>query len=245
MKVELDLEALFSLSYGLYIVASRMMLEDGTARFNGQISNTLFQVTAEPPRVAVSINKQALTHEYIQRSGVFAAAVLEDTVPLEFVGRFGFKSGREVDKFAGVSYELGVTGCPVVTEYTVAAVEGKVVRTLDVETHTLFVAEVVSARFLRRGGQPLTYAVYRKIKHGRASRYAPTYRLADAAPGMKQEGGRGAMQRYVCSVCGYVYDPEVGDAEAGVAAGTAFEDLPEDWVCPVCGAAKELFSPEE
>jgi rubredoxin len=106
-----------------------------------------------------------------------------------------------------------------------------------VGTHTLFVGEVEEGEILEKG-VPLTYSNYQKIKKGVTPPKAPTFIET------KAEEVRG-MKRYVCSVCGYVYDPEEGDPEHGIAPGTAFEDLPADWVCPVCGASKDQFEPED
>ena len=98
----LDTRVFRDLSYGLYIVTSR-----DADRFNGQIVNTVIQVTSEPPRVAVIINKKNLTHEFIMKSRVFAAMVLDETVKMIFLGPFGFRSGRDVNKFEKVAFKLG------------------------------------------------------------------------------------------------------------------------------------------
>ena len=101
--------ALYKLGYGMYIVCSRK-----GERFNGQVANTVFQITSEPPTVAVSINKGNLTHEFIKDSRVFTASVLCQATPLSFIGNFGFKSGRDVDKLKGIKYKIGVTKAPIV-----------------------------------------------------------------------------------------------------------------------------------
>jgi len=240
---ELDTRSLWSCSYGIYVVTSCF---EGKA--NGQIANTVIQVTSEPPRVAVAINKDNVTHEFIARSGVFAVSVLEESTPMPFLGRFGFKSGRDFDKLEGVLSTEGVTGCPCVTENAVSIFEARVFEHVDAGTHTVFVADVVSGKVLS-DGKPLTYAAYHANK-GKAPKNAPTYRApeqqkASSAEKTKSKKGESSMKKYVCSVCGYVYDPEEGDPESGVAPGTAFEGLPDDWVCPVCGAGKDEFSPEE
>ena len=238
MEDELDPRALWSCSYGLYIVTSR---HEGKA--NGQIANTVIQVTAEPPRIAVAINKDNYTHGLISDSGVFAVAVLSNTTPMPFIGRFGFRTGSEVDKLSGVEQEEGVTGCPVVTENAVSVFEGKVKDKVDAGTHTVFIADVVSGRVVS-DARPLTYSEYHAMK-GRAPKNAPTYRGPEVEEKKQKAKGEERMQRYVCAVCGYVYDPEEGDPDNGVPAGTPFEELPDDWVCPVCGAGKDEFSPEE
>lgn len=90
----------------------------------------------------------------------------------------------------------------------------------------------------------MTYAYYRKVLRGKTPPSAPTYGVLATTVQPKNEGGSN-VKKYVCDVCGYVYDPEKGDPESGVEPGIAFEDLPDDWVCPLCGAAKDQFSPQE
>ncbi len=231
----IDLQALFTLSYGVYVLSSRK-----GDRVNGQISNTVMQVAGTPPQVAVAVNKAALTHDFMESSGVFAVTVLGESAPMKLIGLFGFKSGRVVDKFADVGYSPGTTGCPIVSDHALAYVEAKVTCTLDCGTHTLFVGEIVGAK-RTAAGRPMTYAYYREVLRGKTPPTAPTYGASlSAGPSDKREGSS-RMKRYVCEVCGYVYDPEKGDPESGVEPGIAFEDLPDDWVCPVCGAAKGQF----
>ncbi|MDT8273120.1 MAG: flavin reductase family protein, partial [Desulfomonilia bacterium] len=91
MNSSLDQMALWNITYGLYVVTS---ISDGKG--NGQIVNTVFQVSATPPTIAVSINKNNLTHEYIEKSNRMAVSMLEEDTPMPFIGLFGFKSGREV-----------------------------------------------------------------------------------------------------------------------------------------------------
>jgi len=104
---------------------------------------------------------------------------------------------------------------------------------MEVGTHTLFAGELVDAGVLQ-GGEPMTYAYYHTIKRGTTPRNAPTF-VAEK----KEE--KPAMAKYECSVCGYVYDPEAGDPDGKIPPGTPFENLPDSWVCPVCGAAKSEF----
>ena len=230
----IDSKAFRSLSYGLYIVTSR----DGD-RLNGQIANAVFQVTSKPPQLAVCLNKENLTHEFVAKSGVFAVSVLDESAPMPFIGLFGFKSGREVDKLSQVTYRLGETGAPLVTDHAVAVMEAKVVKSMDVGTHTLFVGEVVGGEVVG-GGHPMTYAYYHQVKGGKSPRKAPTYQEESSEPQASVSKGK----KYICNVCGYIYDPAKGDPENGVPPGTPFEALPEDWVCPVCGAGKENFAPQ-
>lgn len=157
------------LSYGLYIVTSHL---DG--RLNGQIVNTVLQVTSEPPRVAVIINKNNLTHEFISKSKVFGASVLNSSTPMTFIGLFGFKSGRNEDKLSKAQHVLGSTGAPLVTDHCLSVLEARVIDEVDVGTHTLFVGDVVAAEVLR-DGEPLTYAYYHTHLKGKSPKNAPTY----------------------------------------------------------------------
>jgi len=224
----MNLKALHQLGYGLYIVGSKK-----GGKLNCQIANTVFQVCSEPPVIAVAINKGNLTHEFITESKVFTASILSHDTPLNFVGHFGFKSGREIDKLKDVHYNLGVTGAPIVLDYTLAYLEAKVINQADVGTHTIFIGEVVGADVVKEG-EPMTYAYYHKVKRGTTPKTAPSYiePRKEIAP---------KVAKYECTVCGYIYDPELGDPDGGIKPGTPFEEIPDDWVCPVCGASKDQF----
>ncbi len=224
----MNLKALYKLGYGLYVVSSRK-----GDRLNGQIANSVFQTTSEPPTIAVSINKNNLTHEFIKESRVLAVSVLSQDTPLSFIGHFGFKSGRDIDKLEGFNYKIGETQAPVVTDNTLAYLEAKVVQEVDVGTHTIFVGELVGADVLKEG-EPMTYAYYHQVKRGTTPKAAPSYIEEKKAEVFK-------APKYKCTVCGYVYDPELGDPDGGIKPGTPFEEIPDDWVCPVCGAAKSEF----
>ena len=157
------------LGYGMYVVSSKK-----DKRFNGQIANTVFQITSKPPTIAVSINKKNLTHNFILESKLFTVSILSTETPMKFIGRFGFKSGREIDKFEGVDYQVGVTGTPIVLENSIGYLEAAVINTLDVGTHVVFVGKVVDAQILK-DGEPMTYAYYHKVKGGKVPKAAPTY----------------------------------------------------------------------
>ena len=232
----LDLESLFKLNYGMCIVSSKR-----GDKFNGCIVNTVFQLTPEPPMVAVSVNRQCLTHEYITESRIFAVSILFEKAPMLFIGTFGFRSGRDIDKFKGVNYKTGLTGVPIILDNTAAFLEAEVTESIDVVTHTLFIAKITAGETLDENAVPMTYNYYRDIKHGRTPKTAATY--VEVKPKAKLNKGGKNMKKYKCLVCGYIYDPAVGDPDNGVAAGTAFKDLPDNWVCPECGAGKDEFEP--
>jgi flavin reductase (DIM6/NTAB) family NADH-FMN oxidoreductase RutF/rubredoxin len=235
----MDLKALYLCSYGLYVVCSK---DDG--RHNGQIANTVFQVTAEPPKIAVSINKSNLTHEYISRSKVFTASILSTEATMPFIGNWGFKSGRDIDKFEGADSKTGATGAPILLDYTLAYLEVEVDNEIDVGTHTLFVGKVVDCEVVAEG-EPMTYAYYHKVKKGKTPKKAATYVKEEVSSEQRkpEEGKMAKGKKYKCTVCGYIYDPDKGDPDNGVSPGTAFDALPADWVCPVCGVGKDQFEP--
>ncbi len=228
-------EAFYRITYGLYVVGSG----DGD-RMNGFVSNTVFQVTASPARFAVACNKDNFTCELIRQSGVYSISVLQQEARADLIGLFGYKSGRTVFKYETVSYRTGRTGAPVLLEDTLAWFECRVVQTIDVGTHMLFVGEVVESGVLPCSEPPLTYAYYREVKKGKSPKNAPTF-ISSPEP-ERAEPVRASLPKYSCAICGHTYDPAAGDPDSGIPPGTLFEDLPVDWCCPVCGAAKSEFS---
>jgi flavin reductase (DIM6/NTAB) family NADH-FMN oxidoreductase RutF len=180
----LDLESLFKLNYGMCIVSSKK-----GDKFNGCIVNTVFQLTPEPLMVAASINRQCLTHEYITDSKVFTVSILSQEAPMSFIGDFGFKSGRNTDKFERVRYKMGQTSVPIILDNTVAFLEAEVTESIDVITHTLFIAKVVACETLDEDAEPMTYNYYRDIKHGRTPKTAATYIKVKPKAKLK-EGGK-------------------------------------------------------
>jgi flavin reductase (DIM6/NTAB) family NADH-FMN oxidoreductase RutF/rubredoxin len=150
--------SLEKLSYGLYVLTSI----NGSA-INGQCVNTVFQLTSQPPRIAVCLNKNNVTHEFVIASGVFAVSVLGRD-HFNKVAVFGYQSGRNVDKFAEVNYVKGQNGCPILSD-CIAYLEAQILpdKMVDVGTHTLFVADVTSGSMATKD-EPLTYAYYRANK---------------------------------------------------------------------------------
>lgn len=169
----MNTKALHKLSYGLYVVTSK---KDDL--LNGQIANAVIQVTSEPPTIAASINRSNLTWEYIKSSRVFAVSVLCEDTPMVFIGRFGFRSGRDVNKFEGIDYRIGITGAPIVLENAVAFMEVRVTQEIDVGTHTIFVGELIDADVVS-DKTCLTYEHYHQIKGGKTPKAAATY-IAEA-----------------------------------------------------------------
>jgi len=221
----IDYEALFKISYGLYVICS-----GSKERGNGYISNTVFQVTSEPPHFATCCHKENHTAGLIQTSGVFSVSVLRiDTAP-GTIGTFGYKSGSDTDKLKGMQIRYGETGVPIVLNDTIAYMEFRVTETIDVGTHLMFIGKLVHSEILDDDAEPLTYQYYRNVKKGAAPKNAPTY--IDKSKLVKSKPPK-EYTKYRCPSCGYIYDEE----EEGI----RFEELPDNWICPVCGEVKSEF----
>ena len=205
----MDLQAFFKLSYGLYILGSAH-----GGKQNGCIVNALAQVTAEPPKVAVAVHKQNLTTELIERSGVFNAVPLTEDATMELIGRFGFRSGREEDKYAGIAHAADKNGVWYPVLSVAALFSFRVIDQLDLGTHKLFVGEATEA--VKLSDVPvMTYDHYYRVKKGETPPNAPSYKKVEGP----QKGWR-------CTVCGYVYEGE---------------ELPPDFICPVCKKGVTYF----
>jgi flavin reductase (DIM6/NTAB) family NADH-FMN oxidoreductase RutF/rubredoxin len=231
----MNIEAYFKITYGLYVVGSAY-----ENKLNGYISNTVFQVTAEPARFAIACSKNNFTADLISRSGIFSVSVLQQDTRPDIIGTFGYRSGRDTDKFKTFEHIIGITGAPILLDDTLAWFECKTDQIIDCGTHLLFIGTVINGDLLNPSGEPLTYAYYRDVKKGKAPKNAPTFidpeKLKKPTP---------KAEKYYCTACGYVYDPEIGDPEHGFPPGTKFEDLPDDWTCPICGTPKEDFARQE
>jgi flavin reductase (DIM6/NTAB) family NADH-FMN oxidoreductase RutF/rubredoxin len=229
----MNIESFFSLTYGMYIVSTA-----AGDKYNGYVSNTVFQVTAEPPQIAVSCSKNNLTTGKTEKSGKFSVSVLHQSADAGLIGLFGYQSGKDVNKFAATEYFLGKNGVPIVIQDVIAWFECEVTMQTDAGTHIIFIGKVVDAGLIDTDIPPLTYAYYRAVKKGLSPKNAPTYIDPEKLSGKPATSGG---KKYRCLACSYIYDPDAGDPESGIAPGTPFEDLPDDWQCPVCGAIKEMF----
>jgi len=233
----MDIAPLFTVTYGLYVIGSR-----SGDKLNGQIANTVFQITADPLKIAISINKTELTHELITSTGKCCVGVLSEQADMQFIGNFGFKSGREIDKYAVIPHRLTPSGCPLPDRNILAYIDLEICDTLDVDTHTIFIGKVIDCGITGEG-TPMTYSYYREVLCGKTPPTAPSYVSSKVKAEEETERKEtGVMKKYVCNICGYVYDPEIGDPDGGIEPGTAFEDIPDGWVCPVCGVGKDQFS---
>ncbi|RJE46895.1 MULTISPECIES: flavin reductase [unclassified Dehalobacter] len=153
---EAIVKAVQSISYGLFIITAAYNGKD-----NGQAANTCFQITSDPVQIAIGINKKNYTHELIMQSGRFGVSVL-DQKGHDLVRRFGYRSGKETDKFDGIKAHRGSSGIMLPDE-VLTTMEAEVVNSMDTGTHTLFLGRVTVAE-VRSTGEPMTYAYFRKTK---------------------------------------------------------------------------------
>jgi len=204
-----------NISYGVYVIST---WDEG--RPTGCTANSAMQITSDPATIAISINHSNYTNECIQKSGKFAISVLSEKSDPSIIGTFGFQSGREVNKFDNVSYQ--VKGYMPVVSDSCAYITCDVINKMETETHTVFLGKVTDCDILS-SDDPMTYAYYHKVIKGKSPKAAPTY-----LPDEEQQTEK--TDQYVCSVCGYVYDGEI-----------PFEELPDDYVCPRCKQPKSVF----
>lgn len=202
----LDPTALFTLSYGLYVLTAR----EGD-RDCGCIVNTVTQLTENPTRIALSVNKQNFTNEVIQRTGVFNVSVLTEAAPMDLFRHFGFQSGRDVDKFAGRTDPTSENGLRYIDGPANALISGKVEQAIDCGTHMLYIALVTEARKLS-DAPSMTYAYY----------------FANVKPKPQPKPAEKPRRGFVCRICGYFYE---GD------------ELPPDFICPLCKHGAADFEP--
>lgn len=232
----MNYETFFKITYGLYIISSEF-----NEIKNGYIGNTAFQVTAEPPKIAISCNKDNYTCELIEKSEQFSISVLNETTKPQTIGLFGYKSGKEINKFSDIQHTISAQGTPIVTEDTIVWFDCKVKQKMDVGSHIVFVGEIIENNLIDSKENPLTYAFYREVKNGEAPKNAPTYINKAKIDDPKIISKSKKHKKFRCLACGYIYDPAAGDPENGINAGTLFSELLDDWCCPTCGSPKSMF----
>lgn len=202
-----------NLSYGVYIIST---WDNG--RPTGCTANSAMQITSDPATIAISINHNNYTNKCIEETGKFAISILGENSEPSIIGTFGFQSGKDMNKFDAVKHEVK-GNMPIVME-SCAYITCEVINKMETDTHTVFLGKVIDADILSKD-DPMTYAYYHKVIKGKSPKNAPTYIPEEA----DNEKGR-----YICSVCGYVYDGDI-----------PFEELPEYYTCPMCKQPKKVF----
>ena len=240
----MDNQAMYKLSYGLFVVTAK------TNKDNGCITNTAMQVTTTPNRITLAVNKENYTHDMIMESGAFNVSILSESAKFDVFERFGFQSGRVADKFADYSdYARTENGITYITKGTNAVISAKIFHTVDLGTHTLFIADVTDAMTL--SSEPsATYAYYH----------------AHIKPKPKAEKPAGKTV-WRCKICGYEVEaselpddftcplckhPREDFERVATAQKTVWrckicgyeveaDELPDDFTCPLCKHPKGDF----
>lgn len=210
----MDKTSLFKLTYGLFIAGVE---EEG--KKNGCIINTAVQATSEPIVMNVTMMKENFTTELIKKKGSLSVSVLSLDCPLDIISSFGMRSGRDHNKFENIGYKTDLNGNPYIEKHTIAYMSLEVSSILDMGTHYLFICDVVDGENTEEG-QPMTYADYRALKSGKSVNQTNN----------NTNNENSDSKTYICTVCHYVYDQD-----------TPFEELPDDWLCPVCNQPKSKF----
>ncbi len=197
-----DFKALFNIGYGLYVVTSNDGKKD-----NGLIVNTVTQLTSSPNRIAVTINKENYSHYVIKQTGKLNINCLTVDAPFSVFESFGFRSGRNTDKFEGETPQRSDNGLVVLSDYINSFMSLEVEQYIDLDTHGMFICSTTELRVLS-DKETMTYTYYQK----------------NVKPKPQTQGKKG----FVCRICGYIYE---GD------------NLPDDFICPICKHGAADFDP--
>lgn len=179
----------------------------------GCVANTLHQVTSSPVQLSITLNKDNYTEQIIEKSGSFNAVALTQNVSMDVIRTFGFQSSKDHEKYAEIPHARDCQNIPYVKDNTAAFYTCKVVAKLDLGTHVMFIGEVIDCDVLCKE-EVMTYAYYHMVKNGATPKNAPSYQEKTEKKGWR------------CTICGYIYE---GDP------------LPEDYICPICGAPASVF----
>lgn len=204
--------AIFKLSYGVFFLGC-----EDNGKKNVCVINTAAQVTQTPLRICITVLKSNLTDEMVLSAQKFSIGVMGQHTPLGTISHYGGQSGRATDKLAGQAYQIDGLGNPLVSDGCIATLSCKVCQTIDLDTHHMYIADIIEAEVLSEDN-PLTYQDYRDYKAGIRKPDQPT--------------GEEVTKKDVwqCTVCHYVYDGDI-----------PFEELPDDYVCPICHQPKSVF----
>ena len=195
----MEMKAMYKLSYGLFVLTAKRGEKD-----NGCITNTAIQVTSEPNRISIAVNKANYTHDMVLETGKFNVSIISEKADFDLFKHFGFQSGRDVDKFADFTdCARAENGIFYITKGTNAVISAEVEQCIDLGSHTLFIAKVTDLMVLDAASSA-TYEYYQN-----------NIKPKPQAVGTTPTG----QTIWRCRICGYEY---VG------------EELPEDFICPLC-----------
>ncbi len=238
----MDMKVMNKITYGLYVLTARC-----GNQFNGCIINTLAQVTTSPNRVSVTVNKGNFTEYMIRTSGRVNVSMIDESADFSLFTHFGFQSGRWCNKFYDYVLKKAENGLPIIEKGVCAYLSCEVVQTVDLGTHTMFIADVADGEVISDKA-PMTYAYYH----------------ANVKPKPAAASGGSTGERWVCNICGYIYEGHLPDdyvcplCKHGAADFTRMDggaeekpsdaasaDADEKWVCEVCGYVYEGALPED
>ncbi|ADU23326.1 flavin reductase [Ruminococcus albus] len=239
----MDMKVMNKITYGLYVLTARC-----GNQFNGCIINTLAQVTTSPNRVSVTVNKGNFTEYMIRTSGRFNVSMIDESADFSLFTHFGFQSGRWGNKFYDYALKKAENGLPIIEKGVCAYISCEVVQTVDLGTHTMFIADVADGEVISDKA-PMTYAYYH----------------ANVKPKPAAASGGSTGERWVCNICGYIYEGHLpddfvcplckhgaadftrmdGGAEEKPSDAASADDADEKWVCEVCGYVYEGALPED
>ena len=180
----MDNSVMYKLSYGLFVLTAK----DGE-KDNGCIINTAMQVTGDPNRIIVVVNKQNYTHDMIMKTKKFNVSIIDTDADFELFKHYGFQSGRDVDKMDGESFSRSENGVAYLNEMVNGYISGEVISETDLGTHTMFLADVVDGKTIEKDKESVTYAYYHK--------------------NIKPSPVKTSKKGWVCKICGYIYEGEV------------------------------------
>lgn len=208
------------ISYGMYIVTTK----DKNNKNVGCVINTLTQITSNEPIISISLNKDNYTNKSIKDNKIFAISILSIDTKKELISTFGYHSSKDIDKFSDIGYEI-INNIPIIKDNINGYLIVELINIVDCNTHDIFIAKVLDTKKISNI-EPMTYKYYHEKLKGTSPKNAPTF--------IEETNNNSTTKKYQCSICGYIYD----DTKEKV----KFEDLPDDWKCPLCGAPKSLFN---
>ena len=200
---------LWNLSYGVYIVSAM-----DNNKPVGCVANSIMQLTHDC--IAISLNHQNYTNKIVKQNKTLAISILCNDVEENLIPTFGFTSSKDTDKFKNFDYEL-INNLPIIKNSN-GYITLEVVQEIELETHTLFIAKIISGDILKND-TPMTYKYYHDVIKGRAPKTAPTYIEEEII----KEG-----EQYKCSICGYIYKGDINKEN-------------DDYICPICKQPKSVF----
>ncbi|WMJ22568.1 flavin reductase [Paludicola sp. MB14-C6] len=209
----MDDTAVFKLSYGVFYLGC-----EDKGQKNVCVVNTVIQVTQEPLKVAVTVLKTSKTHDMIASSKKYSVGIMGENASMETIRHFGMQSGHQVDKLKDFPYKTDMLGNPLIDEGCIATLSCKVYEEVDLGTHTMFIADLVDAHNVSNE-KPLTYSQYRENRINGTKKETQS-----------NEATQPQKEIWQCTVCHYIYDGDI-----------PFEDLPDDYVCPICKKPKSVF----